>query len=72
MARSMSLPTESIIELLDAPTTAPAWPKNGYVHAEPSKEMEERRKRAKADEEKDNAAEKGPASTSTPESTVEL
>lgn len=36
----MSMTSAEIFELLDAPTTAPAWPKNGYGNAEKRHELE--------------------------------
>ncbi|KAF2281077.1 dihydroxyacetone kinase [Westerdykella ornata] len=61
MAKSMGLQVEEIIELLDAPTNAPAWPKNNYVPVEYSKETEELRKKAHAADENTDAALQGPA-----------
>ncbi|KAF1994885.1 dihydroxyacetone kinase [Amniculicola lignicola CBS 123094] len=61
MARAMDLKTEEIIELLDAPTNAPAWPKNNYVPITVSKETEERRKQANAKAADTDEGHKGPA-----------
>jgi triose/dihydroxyacetone kinase / FAD-AMP lyase (cyclizing) len=36
MAEAMELPVSGILELLDAPTMAPAWPKNSYAPIEES------------------------------------
>lgn len=64
MAKSMGLKDEEIFELLDAPTNAPAWPKNGYRKTEYSKETEELRKKAHAAAEEEAASYKGPATPS--------
>lgn len=40
MAKAMGLQDAEIIDLLDAPTSAPAWPKNGYQDFEKSTETE--------------------------------
>lgn len=61
MAKAMGLKDEEIIELLDAPTNAPAWPKNNYVPVEVSKETEDLRKKAHAADETSNAAHAGPS-----------
>lgn len=33
ISRALNHDVSEFIQLLDAPTTAPAWPKNGYAHA---------------------------------------
>ncbi|KAJ4295040.1 hypothetical protein N0V90_007048 [Kalmusia sp. IMI 367209] len=61
MAKSMGVSDDEIFSLLDAPTNAPAWPKNNYVPVDVSKETEERRHKAnKAAEEAGNGTQ-GPA-----------
>ena len=50
MSKSMGVSVEEVIGLLDAPTNAPAWPKNNYVQVTESKETAELREKAhKAD-----------------------
>ncbi|KAF2851530.1 dihydroxyacetone kinase-like protein [Plenodomus tracheiphilus IPT5] len=61
MARAMDLKDEDVIELLDAPTNAPAWPKNGYRPVTISKETEELRSKANAAAEDKSALRQGPA-----------
>jgi dihydroxyacetone kinase len=61
MAKAMDLPVSEIIALLDAPTNAPAWPKNNYVPFEYSKETEELRKKAHAAAEAGDAVNDSPA-----------
>lgn len=61
MAKSMGVKVDEIIELLDAPTNAPAWPKNNYVPYESNKETEELRKKAHAAAEASNSENQGPA-----------
>ena len=41
--------TTDILELLDAPTTAPAWPKNGYGNVEKRQELDIEKAKTKAD-----------------------
>ncbi|KAF2658917.1 dihydroxyacetone kinase [Lophiostoma macrostomum CBS 122681] len=60
MAKSMGVSIEEVIELLDAPTNAPAWPKNGYVPVTESKETAELRQKAHAAAEESDATSKGP------------
>ncbi|KAF2251976.1 dihydroxyacetone kinase [Trematosphaeria pertusa] len=60
MARSMELKDEEIIELLDAPTNAPGWPKNGYRPVDHSQEMESRRRKANATAEDNDSSHRGP------------
>ncbi|KAJ4323674.1 hypothetical protein N0V94_001733 [Neodidymelliopsis sp. IMI 364377] len=60
MAKGMDLTDEEVIELLDAPTNAPAWPKNGYRPTNFSKETEELRNKANAAYENQSGREKGP------------
>ena len=61
MAKSMEVSVEEVIELLDAPTNAPAWPKNNYVPVNVSKEMEDRRQKANATAASSDNTNKGPA-----------
>ena len=61
MAKGMELTDEEVIELLDAPTNAPAWPKNGYRPTNYNKETEELRNKANAAYEDQSGREKGPA-----------
>ncbi|KAI8932002.1 hypothetical protein NX059_010898 [Plenodomus lindquistii] len=60
MAKAMDLKDEEVIELLDAPTNAPAWPKNGYRPITVSKETEDLRNKANAAAEDKSALHKGP------------
>ncbi|KAF2825738.1 dihydroxyacetone kinase [Ophiobolus disseminans] len=48
MAKAMDLNVDEVIALLDAPTNAPAWPKNGYRPVTMSKESEGLRAKANA------------------------
>ncbi|KAF2734489.1 dihydroxyacetone kinase-like protein [Polyplosphaeria fusca] len=48
MARAMAMQTHEIIALLDAPTNAPAWPKNNYVPVDVSQETASLREKANA------------------------
>ena len=64
MANSMGLKDEDIMELLDAPTNAPAWPKNGYRKTNFSKETENLRKKAHAAADESSVSNKGPATPS--------
>jgi dihydroxyacetone kinase len=61
MAKAMDLSDEDIFELLDAPTNAPAWPKNGYRPVTVSKETEELRNAANAAHANSSTSQKGPA-----------
>lgn len=61
MARAMSVSDADIIALLDAPTNAPAWPKNNYVPVNKSAEMQARRDAANAAARQPLDASKGPA-----------
>ncbi|KAF2800242.1 dihydroxyacetone kinase-like protein [Melanomma pulvis-pyrius CBS 109.77] len=65
MARAMDLKDAEIIDLLDAPTNAPAWPKNGYAAVQESKETAELRKKANAAAAESTDASKGPATPSS-------
>lgn len=65
MAKSMDVSVEEVIKLLDAPTNAPAWPKNNYVPVTASKEMEERRQKVNAAASSSDEANKGPATPSS-------
>ncbi|ORY17097.1 dihydroxyacetone kinase [Clohesyomyces aquaticus] len=60
MARAMDLQLSEIMELLDAPTNAPAWPKNGYAPVQHSSEMEAKRQQAHAVAEDSSPTSKGP------------
>ncbi|KAK7533479.1 dihydroxyacetone kinase [Phyllosticta citricarpa] len=48
LAKAVNRPVADIVKLLDAPTTAQAWPHNGYNPAQHSKESAERREKLKA------------------------
>ncbi|RII20036.1 dihydroxyacetone kinase [Alternaria sp. MG1] len=61
MAKAMDLKDEDVMELLDAPTNAPAWPKNGYQPLNVNKETEELRNKANAAAADKSALHKGPA-----------
>ncbi|KAF9700685.1 hypothetical protein EKO04_001818 [Ascochyta lentis] len=61
MAKGMGLTDGEVIELLDAPTNAPAWPKNGYRPTNFNKETEELRNKANAAYEDQSSRAKGPA-----------
>lgn len=61
MAKGMDLTDAEVIELLDAPTNAPAWPKNGYRPTPYSKETEALRNKANAAHANQGAHTKGPA-----------
>ncbi|KAF2011449.1 dihydroxyacetone kinase-like protein [Aaosphaeria arxii CBS 175.79] len=65
MAKAMKVTDAEVFELLDAPTTAPAWPKNGYAPVEISKETEELRQKANAAAASHADASKGPATPSS-------
>jgi dihydroxyacetone kinase len=65
MARAMDLKDAEIIELLDAPTNAPAWPKNGYAPVNESKETAELRKKANEAAVASTEANKGPITPSS-------
>lgn len=65
MAKAMDLKNEEVIELLDAPTNAPAWPKNGFQHVTISKETEELRNKANTAAEDKSGEKKGPATPSS-------
>jgi dihydroxyacetone kinase len=67
MAKAMDLKDEDIFELLDAPTNAPAWPKNGYRPVTVSRETESLRNAANAAAANSSATHKGPA---TPKSLI--
>jgi dihydroxyacetone kinase len=60
MAQSMDVSVEEVIELLDAPTNAPAWPKNNYAPIPVSAEMKERREKANAAAASSDSTNKGP------------
>jgi triose/dihydroxyacetone kinase / FAD-AMP lyase (cyclizing) len=61
MAKTMEVSEEEILELLDAPTTAPAWPKNGYAAVGESRETAAMREAAKAKAQNGAPADLGPA-----------
>lgn len=61
MAKAMDLSDEEVFELLDAPTNAPAWPKNGYRPVTISKETETLRNAANAAHANSSTVHKGPA-----------
>ncbi|EUC47291.1 hypothetical protein COCMIDRAFT_3711 [Bipolaris oryzae ATCC 44560] len=61
MAKSMGVKDEEIIALLDAPTNAPAWPKNGFKPVNINKETEELRNKANAALSEKSTLHKGPA-----------
>jgi dihydroxyacetone kinase len=67
MAKAMDLTDSDIFELLDAPTNAPAWPKNGYRPVEISKETEKLRNEANAAHANSSTVHKGPE---TPKSLI--
>jgi triose/dihydroxyacetone kinase / FAD-AMP lyase (cyclizing) len=46
----MEISVTEVLELLDAPTAAPAWPKNSYAKVEVSKDAAAIREKAKSDE----------------------
>lgn len=61
MAKAMDLKDEEVLELLDAPTNAPSWPKNGYQPVNFDKETEELRNKANAAAANKSELAKGPA-----------
>lgn len=61
MAKAMDLADEEVIALLDAPTNAPAWPKNGYRPVTVSQETADLRAKANAAAADDSTSQKGPA-----------
>ncbi|KAL5115564.1 hypothetical protein ACEQ8H_006540 [Pleosporales sp. CAS-2024a] len=61
MAKAMGLSDDDIFELLDAPTNAPAWPKNGYRPFDLSTETEALRNQANAAFKNATTLHKGPA-----------
>ena len=61
MASAMGVSDDEIISLLDAPTNAPAWPKNNYVPVKVSEEMEDRRQKANAKANRGHDASQSPA-----------
>ncbi|KAH4950767.1 hypothetical protein HBI38_091410 [Parastagonospora nodorum] len=61
MAKAMDLSDEEVFELLDAPTNAPAWPKNGCRPVNISKETETLRNAANAAHANSSTTHKGPA-----------
>lgn len=65
MAKSMGVSEDEIFSLLDAPTNAPAWPKNNYVPVNVSKEMEQRRQKANAAAASSDTSNPGPATPSS-------
>lgn len=68
VASAVNRPVSKLLELLDAPTTAPAWPRSGYGQpVSISKESSDRREKARAEVEQDVSDVKGPEGTSSPE-----
>ncbi|KAF1958024.1 dihydroxyacetone kinase-like protein [Byssothecium circinans] len=65
MATAMGVSDDDIIALLDAPTNAPAWPKNNYVPVTVSQEMQDRRQKAHAKANEGHETSKGPATPPT-------
>ncbi|KAJ4362445.1 hypothetical protein N0V83_010538 [Neocucurbitaria cava] len=65
MAKEMDLKDDEVIELLDSPTNAPAWPKNGYRPVNVNKETEELRTKANAAAEDKSSQQKGPETPSS-------
>jgi dihydroxyacetone kinase len=65
MAKAMELEDLEVIELLDAPTNAPAWPKNGYKPIIINKETEALRNKSNAAASSHSASTKGPATPSS-------
>ncbi|KAF2762760.1 dihydroxyacetone kinase [Pseudovirgaria hyperparasitica] len=63
IAQAMELTVSDILQLLDAPTTAPAWPKNSYLSAKPSEECARLREKAKADAQAAASQDQGPPVT---------
>ncbi|KAH7384139.1 Dak1 domain-containing protein [Phaeosphaeria sp. MPI-PUGE-AT-0046c] len=61
MAKAMDLTDEDIFELLDTPTNAPAWPKNGYRPVDVSQETAKLRDEANAAHANSSTVHKGPA-----------
>lgn len=61
MAQAMKVSVDEVIELLDAPTNAPAWPKNNYAPVNASKEMAKRRQQANAASASSDTSNKGSA-----------
>ncbi|CAI6341329.1 unnamed protein product [Periconia digitata] len=61
MAKAMQVTDDDIIGLLDAPTNAPAWPKNNYVPVDVNKEMQAKRDKANAAAAQGSDTTKGPA-----------
>ncbi|KAF2705740.1 dihydroxyacetone kinase [Pleomassaria siparia CBS 279.74] len=60
MAKAMGMKDDEIIELLDAPTSAPAWPKNGYAPIKKSEETAKLREKANAAATGSKETNKGP------------
>jgi dihydroxyacetone kinase len=65
MAKAMGLKDSEVIELLDAPTNAPAWPKNGYKPITINKETEALRNKSNAAASSHSASTKGPVTPSS-------
>ncbi|KAF2439124.1 Dak1-domain-containing protein [Karstenula rhodostoma CBS 690.94] len=61
MAKAMDITDDAIFALLDAPTNAPAWPKNNYIPVDASQEMASRRAAAHAAHDASGSSAKGPA-----------
>ncbi|KAF4308085.1 Dak kinase [Botryosphaeria dothidea] len=61
VATAVDKPVSELLRLLDAPTSAPAWPRSGYGQpVEVSKESAERREKAQAQAEESSLNVKGP------------
>ncbi|KAF4543860.1 Dihydroxyacetone kinase [Lasiodiplodia theobromae] len=61
VASAVNRPVSKLLELLDAPTTAPAWPRSGYSQpVSISKESSDRREKARAEVEQEVSDVKGP------------
>ncbi|KAJ4355454.1 uncharacterized protein N0V89_003470 [Didymosphaeria variabile] len=61
MANAMSVSDAEIFSLLDAPTNAPAWPKNNYNPVDVSPAMQTRRQQAHDAHNQPSASDTGPA-----------
>ncbi|KAH7067438.1 dihydroxyacetone kinase [Paraphoma chrysanthemicola] len=65
MAKDMDIPVDEVIALLDAPTNAPAWPKNGFKSTTVSQETADLRDKANAAFNNASNTHKGPSTPST-------
>lgn len=67
VATAVDKPVSELLRLLDAPTSAPAWPRSGYGQpVEVSKESAERREKAQAEAEESSLNVKGPEGMRAP------